>query len=291
MAKQEQYKGNNRLLTKMLNEKKALIAVHRGTRGGNIIENTIAAYDIAASLGADMFECDVSMSTDGVLYAFHDGEEKRLLGVKTNICTMDSASIDALSYSNSIGLPSGLRVQRLKQILQQYCGKDQLFNLDRSWNYLEQTIQLLRKCPKLMEQAIIKTPVQDEYLDYFSRAPEPLMYMPIAKTAQEIERVLARQDINTVGVEIIAQHPDDDILSADYIQALRKQVLFVWVNTLVLSNLPDHRLSGGLDDDKALQGNMDNAWGALYQRGVNILHTDWPAQMKQYRDAYFKDQE
>ena len=284
---QESYRKNNRLLRQMLNEKKALIAVHRGTRGGNIIENTIAAFDIAVSLGADLFECDVSMSTDGVLYAFHDGGERRLLGVQNNISTMDSASIDALEYRNSIDLPSGFHVQRLEQVLRHYCGQAQLFNIDRSWEYLQQTVQLVRQFPQVIEQAIIKTPVEDQYLDFFSKAAEPFMYMPIAQSAEDIARVLARPEINTVGIEIIARHPNDELLSASYIKSLRKQVMFIWVNTLVLSSLPQHMLCGGFDDDKAVQGDPDAAWGKLFARGVNILHTDWPVQLKQYRDTHF----
>ena len=283
----ERCRINNRLLNRALDEKKALIAVHRGTRGGNIIENTIAAYDIAVSMGADLLECDVSMSTDGKLYLFHDGEEKRLLNVKANICTMDSAQIDRLEYRNSIGLPSGVHVQRFEQVLKRYCSTSQLLNVDRSWNYLPQTTQVLRQCTKALEQVIIKTPVKAEYLDFFSEAPEPYMYMPIAQSAQEIDQVLARQNINTVGIEIIAQHRDDELLSEAYIRSLREKGLFVWVNTLVLSNLPNHNLSGGLNDDRAVQGRPDDTWGTLFSRGVNILQTDWPSQLKSYRDAYF----
>ena len=287
MQHSDLYQKNNRLLRQKLDEKKALIAVHRGTRGGNIIENTIAAFDIAVSMGADLFECDVSMSTDGVLYAFHDGGELRLLGVQNNIRTMDSTSIDALEYRNSIDLPSGLHVQRLEQVLRRYCGQAQLFNIDRSWDYLPQTVQLVRRFPQVVEQAIIKTPVDDKYLDFFSEAAEPFMYMPIVRSAEDVAHVLARPGINTVGIEIIAQHQDDELLCASYIKSLRKQVMFVWVNTLVLSSLPEHRLSGGFDDDKAVQERPETAWGMLFARGVNVLHTDWPMQLKQYRDAYF----
>ena len=287
----ERYRKNNRLLNHMLDEKKALIAVHRGTRGGNIIENTIAAYDIAISMGADLLEFDLSMSTDGELYLFHDGEEKRLLDIKDNICTMDSAQIDHLEYRNSIGLPSGVHVQRFEQALTRYCGTSQLINIDRSWNYLPQTTQVLRQYTNALEQVIMKTPVKAEYLDFFSKAPEPYMYMPIAQSAQEIAQVLARPQINTVGIEIIARHSNDALLSEDYIHSLRKKGLFVWVNTLVLSNLPGHNLSGGFNDDRAVQGCPDDTWGTLFSRGVNILQTDWPSQLREYRDTYFDKSE
>lgn len=40
MAGQERFKEINNILNKELEEKKTLIAVHRGTWGGNIVENT-----------------------------------------------------------------------------------------------------------------------------------------------------------------------------------------------------------------------------------------------------------
>ena len=85
MAGQERYKEINRILNRELAEKKTLIAVHRGAWGGNVIENTIASYEIARFMGADMFECDLAQSTDGVVYVIHDGGEKRLFGREENI--------------------------------------------------------------------------------------------------------------------------------------------------------------------------------------------------------------
>lgn len=38
---------------------------------------------------------DLSKSTDGVIYAFHDTQEPRLLKTKQNVKTMTSAEIDA----------------------------------------------------------------------------------------------------------------------------------------------------------------------------------------------------
>ena len=65
-----------RLLNAHLEQNKVLIAVHRGAWGGNVIENTIPSFELALQMGADMFECDLSKSTDGVLFAFHDTYEQ-----------------------------------------------------------------------------------------------------------------------------------------------------------------------------------------------------------------------
>lgn len=67
----------NKKLFDAIEEKKVLIAAHRGALGGNIIDNTFLSAKTALAMGADIIEMDAIISTDGILYAFHDGEEKK----------------------------------------------------------------------------------------------------------------------------------------------------------------------------------------------------------------------
>ena len=288
MFRNDRYAENNGLLNRAFSEKNALVAVHRGAWGGNIIENTIPAYEIALSMGADMFECDLSRSTDGTIYIFHDGGEFRMFGEHRNIKTMDSARIDKLVYLNSIGQPSGVRVARFRNELSHFAGTGKLFNVDRAWDILPHMAEEMRAFPEIIRQAVVKTPVRDEYLDFFSDCPDKFMYMPIAYTMDEVLKVFSRSDINLVGVEVIAGTPEDELIQEKNIRFIRDQGLYVWVNSIVLSIKPSHVLCGGLDDDKAMLGDPDASWGELFRRGVNVVQTDWPVQLKAYRDAYFK---
>lgn len=65
MVEQKRFEQINQLLNARLEQNKVLIAVHRGAWGGNVIENTIPSFELALQMGADMFECDLSKSTDG----------------------------------------------------------------------------------------------------------------------------------------------------------------------------------------------------------------------------------
>ena len=49
------------------------VIAHRGSRGEGVIENTMAAFEQAVALGADMIELDVRRTADGELVIFHDG--------------------------------------------------------------------------------------------------------------------------------------------------------------------------------------------------------------------------
>ena len=114
----------NRILNRRFEEKKALIAVHRGTHAGNIIENTIPAFETALQLGGDLFEFDLIRSTDGEIYAFHDGMEPRNFGCTENIKTMSSTQIDRLLYRNADWEISGVHVEKFENILQHFTGNE-----------------------------------------------------------------------------------------------------------------------------------------------------------------------
>lgn len=283
MVDHNKYQDINKLLNAKLAEKKVLVAVHRGSSGGSIIENTIPAYTACLQQGADIFECDVVQSTDGVLYAFHDGNEKRLLRRESNIRTMSSETIDALDYYNGIGKVTEFHVQHIEDVLKHFCNGE-LFNVDRAWNDLAELDVLMRKYPNAVHQAIIKTPVKDEYLAFFRNNSVKYMYMPICYSMDEVRKVLAEEEINTVGVEMIAFTPESEMFDLKNIQWIKDQGLFAWTNAIKLGLGDDIVLCGGYDDNKAITENADAAWGVLMERGYNVIQTDWPALLSRYRD-------
>lgn len=287
MIGRESYKEINRLLEEQLDKKKVLIAVHRGTWGGNIIENTIPAYKIALSMGADMFECDISVSTDGVVYTFHDGGEPRLFGRTENICTLSSSVIDEQICKNSIGLPSGVCVGRLEEVLATFTDGE-LFNIDRGWEFLPQVDEVMCQYPERIRQAVIKTPVKEKYLEFFQNCPRKYMYMPIVYSMDDVEKVLSWPDINVVGVELIARTKEDELFQKENIAWIKEQGMYIWVNAIVLSSEKRHVLFGDLDDDTALMGDPDGSWGRLFEMGIHVIQTDWPMQLYHYREGYFR---
>lgn len=284
MVGKKQFEPINRLLNARIEKKKVLIAVHRGAWGGNVIENTIPSFTLALQMGADMFECDLSKSTDGILYAFHDTYEERLLKQKGNIRTMSSSKIDTLVFQNSIGEESGVHVQRFEEVLAHFT-QGELFNVDRAWSILPETDAVLRRYPHALQQAIIKTPVKEEYLKFFQNCPVKYMYMPIVYSMDELHKALAYDNINVVGVEAIANSADSEMFAQENLRWIREQGLYIWVNSITLS--PRHILSGTYDDDKALREGPEASWGVLMDRGYNVIQTDWPYQLASYRNQRF----
>ncbi|MBQ9734467.1 MAG: hypothetical protein IJV95_01285 [Clostridia bacterium] len=90
---------------------------HRGLWGGNIIENSIPAYENAVSHGYPI-EIDVYCTTDGVLMSFHDKSLKRMTGADGFIYEKSFAELNKLSLLNS-----GQKIPTLDQVLECVDGK------------------------------------------------------------------------------------------------------------------------------------------------------------------------
>ena len=125
---------NNKPIADALAQKKVLVAAHRGTCGGNIVWNTSLSYKNALLHGADMIEIDVSMTKDGVFFAFHNTEEEAEFGRKCDIREMTSQEVEEINVLNAIRNTSGQKVERLEEVLPKFRGKC-LINIDRSWLY------------------------------------------------------------------------------------------------------------------------------------------------------------
>jgi len=284
MIGQERYKEINAGLSKALEEKQVLIAVHRGTAAGNLIENTTAAFKTCLAMGADMFEIDLSLTCDGVLYGFHDGNEKRLLGKEKSIFDMSSQEVDETECINGYWQPSGRRLERFETVLQSFT-HGELFNIDRAWNYLDRVHEVLQKYPNAVKQAVIKTPAEDRYLQFFENCPVKYMYMPIARSIADVEKVLEYKNINLVGVEAIISSKDDPLFQNETISRIKGMGLYFWANVITLGSKPGHRLyaSYEYEDDMAIENGPEDAWGKLIDKGINVLQTDWPWQLSAYR--------
>lgn len=285
MIGKECYAEINSGLDALFNEKKVLVAVHRGAWGGNIVENTIPSCRLSREMGGDIFECDIISSTDGILYAFHDGTEPRNLSRQENIKTMSSSEIDSLVYNNCNFEPSGVHVEKFEDILRYFC-HGEIFNIDRAWGILPQLTEVLDRYPHALRQAIIKTHVVPEQLQFLNDHPVKYMYMPIVYNMDEVRQVLSYPTLNVVGIEMIAGSKECDLLQPENIRFIRDQGLYVWANVIKLGVKPEHVLFAGLDDDLALLDDPDKAWGEAIRLGANVLQTDWPMQLAHYRDEY-----
>ena len=264
---------------------KTLIASHRGSAtNGNIIENTIPAFQCGLLQHADILELDVVASTDGKLFVFHDSEngrnEKRLLGVEKELRTLSSQEILSLRYINHDSVMTSQQVNAFDDVLEVLKGKC-LLNVDRSWWFWDLVIPAIQR-HGMLDQCIVKSEPDEEYLTYMAQLDVPVMYSPKAYTAEDIDRILCR-DMNVVSCEMIFFDLNADMLRPEIHQRLHQRGILCWCNALKLRD--DWNRSAHHDDNGAITGDPDGHWGWLRDHDFDIIQTDWPGLLHDYLTA------
>lgn len=277
------YAQINTPLSQKLTQKKCLIAAHRGSWGGNIAQNTVGAYKAALQMGADIVETDVNATTDGVLYSFHDGNEQRVFGVEKSIRQMDSKEVENYHPINTCNELTAARINRLTEVLD-FLSHGELLNIDRAWNIIPQLLEVLDRYPNAKYQVVIKAPLKAKAAyEYLNAHPVKYMFMPICYSFEDVEAALSYPDLNVVGCEIIAFDEQMELFSDESIQRIHDRNLFVWVNAVTLGDVGVRPLYAKLDDDVSVLEDPSLGWGKLFEKKIDVMQTDWPALLYQYR--------
>ena len=280
---QMRYAQINTPLSQKLTQKKCLIAAHRGSWGGNITQNTVGAYKAALQMGADIVETDVTATTDGVLYSFHDGNEQRVFGVEKSIRQMDSKEVENYHPINTCNELTAARINRLTEVLD-FLSHGELLNIDRAWNIIPQLLEVLDHYPNAKYQVVIKAPLKAKAAyEYLNAHPVKYMFMPICYSFEDVEAALSYPDLNVVGCEIIAFDEQMELFSDESIQRIHDRNLFVWVNAITLGDVGVRPLYAKLDDDVSVLEDPSLGWGKLFEKKIDVMQTDWPALLYQYR--------
>ena len=109
-------------------------------RGGSemAFENTYEAFADAYKLGYRWLETDVQISKDGVLYAIHDPNLKRLVGINVYVHDLNSEDLDCILINRKYNIP------RLELLIRKF--HDVTFNLDaKNINAAKALVTLLNR--------------------------------------------------------------------------------------------------------------------------------------------------
>ncbi|WP_423188679.1 glycerophosphodiester phosphodiesterase family protein [Alkalibacterium sp. f15] len=267
--------------SKRLNNNLFLIMSHRGFWGGNIIENSMEASQLAYKAGADIVEVDVCKTSDDKYYLFHDGNEPKLLNRQENFKKLSSNEVENSKVYNSIGTVSGKKINTLSEFLQ-WLPENRLVNIDRSWDYWDDPdfFSIIKESGK-ESQLFFKSPVAKQHLDAFLKNGGGLYYVPILKNRAEFEQVRSYERIRMIGVELIVTDLKSELLDSGWLKLIKYMGLFTVANSENLG--PDFNLFGGITDDSVLF--EETTWDAFTKRGIDIIQTDWPNFVRDYRES------
>lgn len=277
----------NEKLMKLIEKKKVLIVAHRGSCGGNLCQNTHLTFKAALLQGADILEMDVIKSVDGVFYVYHSNQDERVLHLHGDVHNLTSKQIDELQIYNWLDEPSGLHLEKLDDILDEF--EDQCFiNIDRSWVYMDEILAYLKT--RKHENIILKTPVKDEYLEKLEKSGLDVMYMPIAYSLKELERCM-NYNINLSAVEMIFKDLNLDLVQPETFKLCKKLNLATFVNAETLGRKERFVLSANLGDNLSIEKGFEYGWGKLIEMGFDIIQTDWAGILNQYLNEKLRNRD
>ncbi|ALB28975.1 glycerophosphodiester phosphodiesterase family protein [Companilactobacillus heilongjiangensis] len=273
-------KVNKRKFLKKLHQNKFLIVVHRGSHGGNIIENTSDAVKVSQLQHADIVEMDISMSTDNDFFVFHDGGEERLLDENRNIQELSTTEINSKHFRNALGDTISKSVETFDYFYN-HINRDVFLNIDRSWDYWDTFLPELDNYEVMREYFILKSPVKRECLEKLNNHSVQYLYFPIVTNVEELEVLADYPNLNIVGFEIIEKGLRFELVNAPAFDKYRNGDYMFLSNSIRLND--KNVLFGGLDDNLALLSGMDQSWTKTLDFGINAIQTDWPDVLNEYR--------
>ncbi len=271
--------GNKTFHLTELAKKQIIICAHRGAWGGNIPCNTLTAYEIALSHGADMIELDVTASADGELFVFHPGQEERQLNLKnTDIRKMEASEIRKLRYANLDGAATEEPIYLLDDVLEHLKGRC-FINVDKFADNPARIIEKIKK-HNMAEQIVLKSNAKPDVLKVIQTYAPDLQYLAIISGKPETHEMLMQAGINYVGLEVVFADDSSTIASREFFDRVHSDGKLIWGNSILFNYRK--KLAGAHSDDTALRGDPDLGWGYFAKNGFDIIQTDWPLALSRY---------
>lgn len=264
-----------------------IVVAHRGSAGGNIPCNTMAAYEIALKQGADMIEADVSCSRDGKLFLFHPGMEHSHLNKLTSLKMKKFSSIQNMKYVNYDNTPTQFGIDGFDDFLEQFKGRC-FINIDKFWSNPEKIYEAVKR-HGMIDQILVKSKISKSVLSVLENLCPELPFIPIVSEAHPLHEALKEKNINYLGAEVLFKKDSSFLASDEFIDMMHKDGKLVWVNSIIYDY--KEQLSGGHSDDSALTFFEDFAWGWLADKGFDFIQTDWTMMLVDYlkrTNKYYK---
>lgn len=259
--------------------RKVLVACHRGD-WRNYPENSLAAIESVIGMGADIVEIDLALTSDSVLVVCHDRTLNRTTTGKGLIAEIPYDSVQRCFLKSGHGVATSHRMPTLREALE-LCKDRIVVNIDKGYQYYD-LVQRLSEELGVTGQILIKgkSPVADVAAK-FSRYEHNMMYMPIIDILKPKGQALfaeyREKGIVPLAYEICWDRP------APEVETCMREVVAggskLWVNSLWAS------LCGGLDDDRAFEGDPAAVYGKLVDMGATMIQTDRPELLISYLRA------
>jgi glycerophosphoryl diester phosphodiesterase len=229
-----------------------LVAAHRGAHA-HAPENSLAAFQEAIDIGADVIETDARQTRDGELILMHDDELDRTTDGSGRVGDKTLAEIKKLHLSNGQAVPT------LAEALDLVAGRI-FIDLDIKHASLDRIIRLLQRTGTQQQVLLFGSTTK---LDSIVAVDSTWLIMPRAKTTAAMMELWHHFQPPVLHVDASFLQPADAAL-------LRNRGTHIWLNALVWPDI------------KAILGFTSWGYEPLLQRGATIIQTDRPQQLLAY---------
>ena len=224
--------------------RKALVSGHRGT--ASYPENTINGFMKAYEAGADMFELDLYVSSDGHIVVHHDSTVDRTTNGTGKIEQMTLEQIKALTIDTH-----GMRetIPTLKEVYETFWGKDIVLQVEfksKRDDLVPKLAELTKECDMMSQVALFPaTYAQAEQIrEYMPEAPSALFTGMGYGYGSDYKQL----QIQTAPYNLQCSKREHSLLTFEYTYNLAARGISSFVNTITSRSIfDDCSISVGVD--------------------------------------------
>jgi glycerophosphoryl diester phosphodiesterase len=234
-----------------------MVAAHRAVHNVHP-ENSLQAIQESITLGVDIVEIDIKVSSDGVPFLMHDHTVDR---TTTGEGVAEEFSWEELQQFFIVdkGIETRLKIPSLKEALELAYGKI-LIDLDLKTDKIDDVVKLVNKT--YSQDFVFFFDSDYQILSRVHQANKDFLIMPRAHSVQQADSAISLFDPPVV-------HIDFSFYSNECVQNIQSSDARVWINSL------------GEPDKDLKEGREKRALKNLLRHGANVIQTDEPALLLQ----------
>jgi len=240
---------------------RVLVAAHRSAHLVNP-ENSLSAIKDAIEIGADIIELDVRKTKDGVYVLLHDEKIDRTTTAKGEVSNYTFEELSKIPLLQN-GQPTNERIPTFESALR--AAKDRIMiDIDFKLDSTEDAINVCKLVREAgMEKQVLFFVYDYPYTSTIDSINNSIPVMPRAYNKENVLDILKNYKVPVI-------HVDPSFYNDTLMSEIRSHNVRVWINAL-----------GKFDDLEKTQKNLGYD-SLLAMKNVNVIQTDYPANLLQY---------
>ncbi len=246
-----------------------LISAHRGGRDiAGYPENSLEVFQYVTDRIPAMLECDVNISSDGVLHLMHDNSLDRTTTGTGSVQNTTWEKMKNLNLVDDFGQQTAFKIPQLEEVLQWAKGKA-LLSLDVKRNIPFKNVVDMVEEFGMEDYVVIITYNVNDALTVHRFNPRLMISVSIRN-----EEEWQRMRTSGLPIDRMVAFTGTRLAPVSLWKTLQAEQIPVILGTL-----------GNLDKQAAAQGD-EKTYGGFLDRGADILATDRPLEARQVIDVW-----